>query len=231
MQAIFIFLAIIIGILIPDGHHLTFLIRPNLMVMLFIAFLNVDFNLKVFRMDHLKVVLANFAIPLVGYYLVSQYDQTLALIVFVIGMAPTAAGAPVIATFLRNRVPFVTISVLLTNPFSAIVIPFLLPFLVVSETPIDVLDVLFPVLSVVFVPLTVSLFIKKWIPVWLPYLYRLKGLPFYLFLLNVYIASGKATDFIMNTKTADLQTILQILGVTIVLCLFQFPTHLKPPWR
>ena len=222
MQALFIFLAIILGILIPQAHQLTFLIRPNLMVMLFIAFLNISFHSGIIKWDHLKVVLANLLIPVLGYLLVAQFDEQLGILVFVLGIAPTAAGAPVIAEFLESKVEFVTASVLLTNPVSAIAIPFLLPLLMGSTVEIRIGDILLPVLSVVFVPLVASICIKQFAGNWLPWLYAFRKVPFYLFLGNVFIASAKATDFITQNLGESMHTIYWIAGVTAMVCLFQF---------
>ena len=222
MQALFIFLAILVGILIPSANQLTFLIRYNLMIMLFMAFLYMDFGVGVFKRDHIKIVLLNLFIPVIGFALLFSFDSQLALVAFVISIAPTAAGAPVIATFLEARVAFVTASVLLTNPVTAVAIPFMLPFIVETDVPISIMDVLLPVFSVVFIPLGMSLLIKYRIPVLLSFFGRMRWLPFYLFLLNVFIASAKATDFIMNNQTTSLQTIYWIAILTGIWCMIQF---------
>lgn len=215
-------MAILVGILIPSANQLTFLIRYNLMVMLFMAFLNMDFGAGVFRWDHLKIVLLNLILPIAVFNLIYPFHPLLALVGFVICMAPTAAGAPVIATFLEARVAFVTASVLLTNPITALVIPLILPFIIETEVPIAILDVLIPVFTVVFVPLGLSLFIKYKVPLSLPFFNRFRRLPFYLFLLNVFIASAKATDFIRNTESTSLNTISWIAVLAAIICLFQF---------
>lgn len=213
MQAIIIFLAIIIGILLPGGHELTFLIRYNLMVMLFFAFLNMEFHWKMLKKNHFKVLLLNLAIPLMVYALVSPLDTTVALAAFVIGVAPTAAVAPVIAGLLKIKIEFVTTSVVLTSLTIALILPFLLPKMIEVKSAINVEDILKPISIVVFVPLILSLFIKKIFPRSLPLLLRFKQIAFFLFLLNVYIASAKSSFFIRYECSTSWFTILCIVQI------------------
>ena len=99
MQALYILSAILLGIIFPQTHQLTFLIRYNLMLMLFIAFLGIDLGRSIVKLDHLKILILNVLLPIFWFLILKPIDHTLAMGAFVIGMAPTAAGAPVIAGF------------------------------------------------------------------------------------------------------------------------------------
>lgn len=229
MQGIYILLAIIAGALLSDAHVLTAVIRYNLMVMLFFTFITVNFNPQLLRRDHFKVLVANILLPILIFLLWRIWDPATAVALLVIGLAPTAAGAPVITTFLRGRVDHVTVSILLLSPAMALLIPLFLPMLLSSDIgEIEVLDILIPVFMVVFVPLASSFFIKKVLPSAVPYITKAAKVNFYLFLFNVFIASAKATDFIRNDEQASWIVILSIgFGVTILgLILFQFGERL-----
>ena len=221
MQALYILLAILLGIIFPQTHQLTFLIRYNLMIMLFIAFLGIDLERSIVKLDHVKILILNVLLPILWFLIIYPLNHTLAMGAFVIGMAPTAAGAPVIAGFLKSRVEFVTASVLLTNPASALFVPIFLPFLLGASVSVPIGEIILPVFSVVFIPLGVSLFIKYRIPLWLPFLYKIRWLAFHLFLLNVLIASGKATDFILN-QSSDLYLVFWIAITSGSICFLQF---------
>jgi len=192
------------------------------MVMLFIAFLGIDIKKGILQLDHLKVLVLNLLLPLCWYGLLLPNNHTLALAGFVIGITPTAAGAPVIAGFLKGRVDFVTASVLLTSPVVALVIPFVLPWVIGGAVEVAALQVIFPVFSVVFIPLVLSMGIKLGVPKLLGPLHKIRFLAFYLFLLNVLIASGKATDFIFNQLSGELNLVFGIAGVSGVVCFVQF---------
>ena len=222
MQPLFILGAIFLGILLPQGSALTYLIRPNLMLMLFLAFLKVEFNLRVLEKDHLTVVLLNLSLPLLVFYAINWYDYQLALTAFVLSIAPTAAGAPVIATLLKCRIEFVTISTLITNPMAAFTVPFFLPIVAAKADNIDISEVLIPVFITVFIPLFLTIFINLISKRLTKRLAAYSHLAFYLFLFNVYIASGKATDFITHNSNTSFSMLIAIFLLTVFMCLFQF---------
>jgi len=232
LQGLYILCAIIVGAIFSDAHVLTVVIRYNLMLMLFFTFIAVAFNPKMLRRDHFVVLVANIALPVLFFFLFRLWDVQTAMAVLVVGLAPTAAGAPVITTFLRGKVDHVTVSILLLSPVMALLIPFFLPALLsTGAVEIQILDVLIPVLTVVFVPLVLSGLVKKIIPRTVPYLIKASRVNFYLFLFNVFIASAKATDFIKNDEQATLFSILSIgIGVTLFgLTLFKVGERLGPP--
>lgn len=222
MQSLLILLAILLGIVFPFAHQLTFLIRYTLMVMLFFAFLNVRFDREMLHRNHLAVLAANLLLPLLVYALLRPLGQTPALAAFVVALAPTAAGAPVIAAFLRCRVDFVTTSVLITSPAMAIVIPLLLPHFVAVQTAITVGAVLAPTAAIVFIPLVISQVLRRTLPKVAGRLNRWRGIAFYLFLANVHIASARATRFIGYESSTPWTELLLIAGMIGLLCLLQF---------
>lgn len=222
MQALLIFLVIIIGLFIPAGHILTFLIRYNLMVMLFFSFLAIQFRWELIHRNHFIIILANLVLPLVLCQLIYPFHPTIALTIFVVGIAPTAVVAPVISDFLRGNTAFVTTAVLLSNPVVALILPFLLPWIVAVNSPIQIEEVLLPVSIVIMGPLFLSQLLKWFKANWIAFILRLKRISFYLFLLNVFIASAKASHYVRH----DEQTAWYVfvwLGVSVgILCLFQF---------
>ncbi len=222
MQAIVIFAAMILGVLFPQGHQFTFLVRYLVMIMLFYAFLRIRFNWRVLSKLHFLIAGLNVTLPILLYLLFSQINPTIGLAAFTIGMAPTAAGAPVMAGFLRQDVGFVTLSVILTSPIVALVLPLLLPQIIAVDQPISVLDVLIPVAILVFVPLILGQFIRRRFPTWVPYFFKLGNVPFYLFVTNIYIAAGKATHFIRYEAEAPLLLVGGIAACIGLVCFFLF---------
>jgi len=55
-------LTMVIGALVPQAHYFSFLIQYLLMVMLFFAFLDIEFKLQSFQKSVLWVLIANAAI-------------------------------------------------------------------------------------------------------------------------------------------------------------------------
>jgi len=217
-----IFGTILLGILLPVGHHLTFLIRYFLMAMLFFAFLDVKIERGIITIDHLKVVLLNIAIPLIVFFLLCRFNMMIALATFVICSAPTAAGAPVMTLFMKKEVSFVTASVILTNPVMALVIPFTLPLVLHLETQVNAWQVLLPVAQVVFIPLLLAQGFRIFLPKTLGFFKKFSGAPFYLFLSNMYIAVAKASQHIRTDQTTQWYEFLWIALAIGAVCLMQF---------
>lgn len=206
----------VLGIVFYQGYHLTFLVRYTVMVMLFLAFLNIDFSWKVLHRNHITVLVAQLTIPIIIFYLLRPFNQDIALACFTIGLAPTAAGAPVMAAFLKTKIEFVTASVILTTPVVALFLPLILPFLVSVDQPINTLEVLTPTAILVFVPLILSQLIRKYGSAALPFFKHFKEVPFYLFIFNIYIAAGKATHFIrFEASVSTLTLVLTALATAL----------------
>ena len=221
-QVLFIFLAMLLGIIFYQTYHLTFLIRYSVMLMLFIAFLQIDFNLRVMHRNHLWVALANILIPILVYFSFIRFGSNLALAAFTIAIAPTAAGAPVMAAFLKTRIEFVTASVIFTTPIIAIILPILLPYLIPVEKEINTLEVLLPTTTLVFLPLISSQLIRRHASHWIIHLRKYYGLAFYLFIFNLLIASGKASHFVRFESNAHWSQLLLIALAIGLVCLFCF---------
>ena len=132
----------LIGALIPQGHVLSDWIQYLLMVMLFFAFLDIEFK---FRKSVLWVLLANVAVAFVVYMVLVPFNLMLALAGFMTAIAPTAIAAPVIISFIQREVEYVVASVMLTNIASAFVVPIALPFLIGTTIQISIWEVLQPV--------------------------------------------------------------------------------------
>ena len=98
---------------------------------------------------HGVIALVNLLVPIVLYFIFLPLGATFALTAFSMSVAPTAAGAPILAQFLRTDIGFVTTSVVVNSPLMAIAIPVLLPLLVPVDQPIAINEVLLPVMSII----------------------------------------------------------------------------------
>ena len=221
-QSIFIFVAILAGIIFPYGHSLTHLIKYTLIAMLFFAFLGIHFSIKIFNRKHLLIALANVLLPCLFYLIALPLGQSLALTAFVISIPPTAAAAPVLAQFMKTDVSFVTAAVLITNPAVAIFIPIVLPWLMPVDQPINFLEVLLPVMTVVGVPLLLSILVKKISPPLTVKLLSVKMTAFYLFLFNVWLACGNASHFLQHEGSDNIRLLPAVLGLTALIALLSF---------
>ncbi|MFT3895413.1 MAG: hypothetical protein QM730_27625 [Anaerolineales bacterium] len=126
-------LTMLLGALVPQAHAFSFLIQDLLMVMLFFAFLDIEFKPRSFQKSVLWVLLANVLVAFLSYIALASFNNTLALAAFMTAIAPTAIAAPVIISFIQREVEYVVAAVMVTNIASAVIVPLALPSLLGAE--------------------------------------------------------------------------------------------------
>ena len=212
----------LVGALFPQVHVLSPLIQYLLMVMLFFAFLDIEFKLQSFQRSVLWILLANVVVAFLSYAALASYDMTFALTAFMTAIAPTAIAAPVIMSFLQGEIEYVVASVLVTNVSSAVIVPLALPFLIGTEVQISIWEVLQPVLLVMFVPLIMARLVSNLPSTVQAHLRQGKRYSFLIWLLNLFLISANASNFLRNEEPNSVSTLLVIALISLVLCIVNF---------
>jgi len=224
MKIAVLFLAMLLGIIIPQGHVGAFLIRYFLMIMLFFAFLDIQIKRDIIRLTHMWVLIANFLIAIIAYITVDFTYPLLASSAFICGIMPTGVAATVMIGFLKGETEYVVFAVLLTNIMIALCLPFILPFVVATQTPIQTQDVILPVFTVVLLPLFVALSLRRISPRLQRKLLPYRAYTFYLFTTNVYLATARASHFVRNDLEASWSIVVYIALMTLGICIVNFFT-------
>jgi BASS family bile acid:Na+ symporter len=211
-----------VGALFPQVHVFSFLVQYLLMGMLFFAFLDIEFKPRMFQKSMLSILLANVAVALLSYEVLASFDMTLALTAFMTAIAPTATAAPVIIGFIQGKIDYVVTAVLLTNLSSAVIIPLILPFLLGANVHISFGQVLQPVLIVMFVPLILSRLVLRLPSQAQGFIFKGKALSFPLWLLNLFIISANASDFLRHDHSDSTATLITIALISLVICVVNF---------
>jgi BASS family bile acid:Na+ symporter len=209
----------LIGALVPQAYVFSDWIQYLLIVMLFFAFLDIEFK---FQKSVLWILLANVTIAFIAYIALAPFNLMLALAAFMTAIAPTAIAAPVIISFIQREVEFVVASVVLTNIASAVVVPIVLPFLIGTEIQISIWEVLKPVLVVMFVPLILAQLVKSLPLAAQGFIRKGKVVSFPIWLINLFIISAKASDFLRNDNTDSFSTLGIIAFVSLSMCVINF---------
>lgn len=215
-------MTMLIGALIPQAHQFTFLVQYILMVMLFLAFLDIEFNPKSFQKSVLWILFANIAIAFIAYGIFVAHNVTLALAAFMTGIAPSAIASSVVISFIEGKVEYVVAAVLLTNIAIAIIVPLVLPSLVGSAIPISVWSVLQSTLFVMFVPLILAWLVRYFPKSVLEAIRQGKRFSFPIWLVNLFLISAKAINFIRNENGSSFQLLLMIALISLGICVVNF---------
>ena len=211
-----------LGMLFPQLHVVSFLIQYFLMVMLFFAFLDLEFKPQTFQKSVLWVLLANMAVAFTSYVVLARIDMMLALAAFMTAIAPTAIAAPVIIGFIQREVEYVVAAVLLTNISSAVVVPLALPFLLGADIQISMWEVLQPVLIVMFVPLILTRLVTRMPSSPRDFIRKGKFLSFPVWLINLLIISANASNFLRHKSSDSISLLITIALISLVICIVNF---------
>jgi BASS family bile acid:Na+ symporter len=150
------------------------------------------------------------------------FDKNIAEAVYITVAAPTAIAVPVVISLLKRNIEYSIISLLFTNFIIASILPFTIPYLLKVSGDLSIIDIMIPVATVFLIPFVLAKIIKRFFSEISSRLIRYKDYTFYLLVMNVYLASSKASNYISNEMTASL-SILFFIGIIIfVVCIFQF---------
>lgn len=222
MKTFLLLLTITSGILFPYGHEYTFLIRYFLMILLFFSFLDIKINRKIVTKKHFVILATMITAAVSVYLIISLFNSTLAQTAFITAIAPTAIAAPVIISLKKKKVEFTAVSLIINNFSIALMLPFLLPLIVNSQSNISVSDILFPVMITFSIPLLAAQLVKFVLPKFWKFLIDWKDSSFYILVLNIYIATSDATNYVRTNLMSDLSIVFLIAFVSITLCVFFF---------
>jgi len=212
----------LVGALLPQFHAFSFLIQYLLMVMLFFAFLDIEFKPQTFQKSVIWVLIANIALAFISYAVLAAFDVTFALAAFMTAIAPTAIAAPVIIGFIHGEIEYVVAAVLVTNVSSAVIVPVALPFLLGAEVQISIWEVLQPVLIVMFVPLILARLVSRLSSRSQEFIRKGKSFSFPVWLANLFIISANASNFLRDENSDSAFTLITIALISLVICIVNF---------
>jgi bile acid:Na+ symporter, BASS family len=210
------------GAFLPQFHAFSSLIQYLLMIMLFFAFLDIEFKPQTFQKSVLWVLLANVTVAFISYAVLASFDIMFALAAFMTAIAPTAIAAPVIIGFIKGEIEYVAAAVLITNIASAVIVPIALPFLIGAEVQISIREVLQPVLVVMFVPLILARLVSRLPSKTQDFIRNGRSFSFPVWLVNLFIISANASNFLRNENTDSISSLITIALISLVICIVNF---------
>lgn len=215
-------LTMLAGALLPQASALSFLVQYLLMTMLFFAFLDIEIKPSAIRGNVFLVLLANLVVAFVAFETCSLISPQLGMAAFITAIAPTAISSTVIVSFIKGRVEFMVAAVLLTNIAMALVVPFVLPHIVGAQVQISTWEVLQPVLITMLAPLILARLAAHLPQKARSLVYAGKRYSFQVWILNLFIISAKASDFVLRENGGSLLALGQIALVSLVICAANF---------
>lgn len=213
---------IVLGLLLPQFHVLAGGIQYLVMLMLFFAFLDIDFQPRAFQGRMIWAALANIPVAFLAYFLLRPFDLTLALAAFVTAIAPTGIATPVVIGFIQGRVEYVVGAMLVSNIAVALALPLALPRVVGQAAQITTWQVLAPVTATMFIPLILALLSQRLPQGAQSILRRGKSSSFAIWMFALFVMCAKAADFLRHNAADSLPMIFSIALVSLAICIVNF---------
>ena len=217
-----IVIPLVLGMFLPQLSCLNFLIRPLLMAMLFMVYLQLDLRELKPRAAHWTILLVNILVGVAAYLAFRLTgNRDLALAAFFVGITPTATAAPVIMNLLRGRVGFVVSGLIVTNVGVSLALVVLIPAVTGQLKFGFVLEVFHTLLLIMALPLVLALALRRFVPSAAEWPKRFKMLSLSMWSAMLLIISAKASDFLRSNDGSP-WIVVGIAGIAALLCAVNF---------
>lgn len=217
-------IATLLGILIPRGGELIFLVRYLLVFMLFIVFLQVNMTRMKPEKSHWKIFCANVLIGIFSWLSVLLFsgDKTLALASFFTGIIPTACAAPVVIKFLGGRVEFTVIGFLINTVGVSLALTGLVPLTTGNFTVRFFSQVAGTLVAVVGLPMAGAFLVRKLYKGAQTLAQKLGNVSFLLWNIMLFITVSAAGKSIRETPDMGWKTLVWVGSLSLGICVVNF---------
>jgi len=152
-----------------------------LMLALFLGYIKIDFS-EVFHLRKNLIKMITFVIlniiilPLIFYSLSFGIDQDIRIGFFLLFAVSGATATPFLASFLKLKILWPTIFVILTSALIPFTVPFLINSLFGISIEISVLEMSLFLFKIIFIPAIIAIFFRKFLPKITQSLFQVSGL-------------------------------------------------------
>lgn len=218
-----IVIPLVLGMFIPQGKCLGFLIDPLLMAMLFMVYLQLDVRELKPRAAHWAILGANLLVGVTAYLVFRLTGNAdLAQAAFFVGITPTATAAPVIMNLLHGRVGFVVSGFVVTNLGISLALVPLIPAVTGQLEFGFIMKVLRGILLIMALPLVLALALRRVRPAAETWPKRFKMLSLSMWSVMLFIISARAANFLREHDDVSPWTVAAIAGISALLCAVNF---------
>jgi BASS family bile acid:Na+ symporter len=215
--------AMLLGAVLPQAHVAAWLIRWLVTWMLFAVFLRTPLSRETIHRSHFVLLVANFAVGFAAWLVAGWWGgHEVGLAAFFCGITPTAIAAPVIVSFLRGRVSYVTGAFLLSNLAVAAAMPLILPFVLGRPTPGVFAQVAQSMGGVVFGPFVLAWLVRRVWEAAADWAGTLGNLNFGVWVVAIFLITANASHFLRTQSGLAPVVVVKIAVAALVICVLSF---------
>ena len=221
---VFFIAGLLLGLIIPVyNDSLMLLLKPFLMVMLFLVFLKTDVSqiLKEIRNYRQITYLAlsfMIVIPLLFFFAIKIFDHKLAIGILLLTSMPPAVASPALTDIVKGNTALSTSIVIITTIIAPLTVPLLFWLVQFEDLSINPWWLLKDIAMIIIIPLLASQVLKKFSSqIIVKKAHILTSANIILLSLMVYIAMGSQRGVILRDFTGILWHTFILYVVFIVL--------------
>ncbi|MCL2025943.1 MAG: bile acid:sodium symporter [Leptospirales bacterium] len=204
--------------------NLSFLLPFLIFTMIFLSFSKISFRELKAGPLHLWLLLFQAATAFAAYGALAFFDKIAAGSVMLCLIAPTASSAAVITQRLGGNVASVTVYMVISNLFAALLIPIVLP-LIEPGADLPFAAVSLVILKKLFLLLVLPFFLAQILSRFFPALHgkvvKYSGVSFYLGACGLTIVTAVTYYAVMSAEAARFTELLMVFAALAV-CVLQF---------
>ncbi len=226
MRVLILLFSLAAGILLPQAHGVSVLITPALMLMLFFAFLKIEWA-SLLRPEpcQWRVVVLPPVLGWLAYFALSGYSSVLADAGFLAAAAPTALATSVMVGFLGGSVAFAATTTFLGNLAAGFYLPLSVWWMGKGggATPSlgSLWGILIPTLQTLLVPLLLAWGIRRFVPQLASGLGRFKHPAFYAWMFTVFASMSRASHHV-HEQGYGFGVLWPFAAVALAVCVLNF---------
>lgn len=209
------------GILLPQLHAGQFLVRPAVMVMLFLAFFAMPPGRLSLEPAHLKILAVGPLLALALFGAILPFDRSLAVAAALVALTPSATASPVVTALLGGNAGWVGVPVLLTNLVYPLLVALVLPAALGQGGRFDASAPLSTLVTLA-VPAVLAWSGRRWLPATArAAILARRHWSFFLWLAVLSVATAGASHFLRSHPSGGVAA-LRMGALSLSLCAFLF---------
>ena len=220
----FFIAGLILGLFFPVfNDFLMTMLKPILMIMLFLIFLKTDIaeiiaNIRNYRQMTFLTISFMIVIPLLFYFIIKTFDQTLAVGVLLLLAMPPAVASPALTDIVKGNIALSTSIVILTSIVAPLTVPFLFWVIQFDGLSVSPWWLLKDLALIIIIPVTASQLVKRYAGKFITKReYILTSVNILMLTLMVYIAMGSQREVILSDFSGILWDTFVLYVVFILL--------------
>jgi BASS family bile acid:Na+ symporter len=167
---IFLISGLILGLIFPVyNDFLMSLLKLFLIAMLFLVFLKTDVSHIIHKMKNYRfmvfVVMMNMiVIPVLFYFPIKFFDETLALGVLLVTSMPAGVATPALTDLLKGNTALSAGIVIATSLIAPVTVPLLFMVIGMNNMSVDPWSLFKDLAIIIFIPMILSQLVKRYFP-------------------------------------------------------------------